>query len=279
MLAKYEELILFIMENFEMETEKIIKSFYEGYDEYGRLRSKHGMVEFVTTMSYIEKYLKKGDKVLEIGAGTGRYSHAIAQKGYCVDAIELVEHNIEIFKSNIVAGENITVKQGNALDLSYIKDNFYDITLLLGPMYHLFTVEDQKKALKEALRATKRDGKVFVAYCGSDATTVQFLFGKHMIKTAPYDVLVDTDTFKLSSTPQEIFALHRKEDIDELMKGLNAERLHFIGTDMATQYMREVVDEMDEEEYALYLKYILATCERQDLVGASNHLLDIFKKI
>ncbi len=261
------------------DTEKIIKSHYEAYDEDARLCSKHGMVEFITTMSYIEKYLKKDDCVLEIGAGTGRYSHAVAQKGHCVDAIELVEHNIEIFKRNTVAGEDITVRQGNALDLSCIKDNTYDITLLLGPMYHLFTVEEQRKTISEALRVTKRGGKVFVSYCGNDATVVQFLFGKSQTKTEPYNKLVDWNTFKLSSTPQEIFALHRKEDIDALMTGLPAKRLHFVGTDMATQYMREVVDAMDEEEYSLYLKYVLATCERSDLVGASNHLLDISEKL
>lgn len=262
-----------------MDTENILKLHYESYDEDGRLRSKHGMVEFVTTMHFIERYLKKGDKVLEIGAGTGRYSHAIAQKGYVVDAIELVEHNIEIFKSNTVEGENVSVRQGNAVDLSYVNDDSYDMTLLLGPMYHLFTVEEQRKAIEEALRVTKRGGKVFVSYCGNDATAVQFYFGKHMTKTEPFKTLADTDTFKLSSTPDVIFVLHRKEDIDALIEGLPVERLHFVGTDMATQYMRETIDEMDEDEYALYLKYVLATCERKDLIGASNHLLDILKKI
>ncbi len=261
------------------DTEKIIKSHYEAYDEDARFSSKHGMVEFITTMCYVEKYLKKGDAVLEIGAGTGRYSHAVAQKGHCVDSIELVEHNIEIFKRNTVAGEDVTVRQGNALDLSCLNDETYEITLLLGPMYHLFTVEEQKRAISEALRVTKRGGKVFVSYCGNDATAVQFLFGKHQTKIEPYCHLVDFDTFKLGSVPKVIFALHRKEDIDALMNGFPVKRLHFVGTDMATQYMREVVDEMDEEEYALYLKYVLATCERADLVGASNHFLDIFEKI
>ena len=50
-----------------------LREFYEGHDEDARLRSRHGMVEFLTTMRYIEKYLKIDDCVLEIGAGTGRY--------------------------------------------------------------------------------------------------------------------------------------------------------------------------------------------------------------
>ena len=262
-----------------MDTEKFLKLHYQSYDEDARLRSKSGKIEFITTMHYINRYLKEGYRVLEVGAGTGIYSHAIARKGYSVDAIELVEHNIDIFNRNTACGEKITVRQGNAVDLSYIEDEVYDITLLLGPMYHLFTVEEQRRALEEGLRVTKCGGKLFVAYCGNDATAVQFYFGKHMTKIQPFADLADKNTFKLNSIPELIFALHRREDIDVLIDGLNVKRLHFVGTDMATQYMREKVDEMDEEEYALYLKYVLATCERTDLVGASNHFLDILQKI
>ena len=67
------------------------------------------MVEYLTTMRYIEKYLRPGMRILEIGAATGRYSHALARQGYRVDAVELVEHNIEIFKQNTKPGENITI--------------------------------------------------------------------------------------------------------------------------------------------------------------------------
>ena len=120
-----------------METKDYLTNYYERYDEDGRLTSKHGIVEYITTMKYIEKYLQPGMKILEIGAATGRYSHALAQKGYRVDAVELIEHNIEIFKQNTIEGELITITQGNAMDLSEFESNTYDIVLLLGPMYHL----------------------------------------------------------------------------------------------------------------------------------------------
>lgn len=77
-----------------METTQYLVDFYNHYDEDCRLTSRHGTVEFLTTMRYIEKYLKSSDHILEIGAGTGRYSHTLARQGYTVNAIELVEHNI-----------------------------------------------------------------------------------------------------------------------------------------------------------------------------------------
>ena len=72
--------------------------------------------------------------------------------------VELVEHNIEMFRKNIQPDETITVTQGNALDLSDFSDSQYDITLLLGPLYHLYTKEDKRQALSEAIRVTKREG-------------------------------------------------------------------------------------------------------------------------
>src|SRR5699024_7320827 len=118
-------------QGYPMKTNPYLIDFYQSYDEDGRLTSRHGSVEFLTTMHYIEKYLSPGARILEIGAGTGRYSHALARRGYAVDAIELVPHNIEIFQKNTLAEETVTISRGNALALSVFADNQYDITLLL----------------------------------------------------------------------------------------------------------------------------------------------------
>ena len=93
-----------------METNQYLIDFYSSYDEDSRLSTlKHGTVEFLTTMRYIEKYIRQGDRVLEIGAATGRYSHTLARQGYTVDAVELVEHNIEVFRKNTLPDEKITI--------------------------------------------------------------------------------------------------------------------------------------------------------------------------
>ena len=87
-----------------MNANSYLIEFYNNYDEDNRLILKYGTIEFLTTMHYIEKYVKPGARILEIGAGTGRYSHALARQGYTVDAVELVEHNIDIFKKNTTPG-------------------------------------------------------------------------------------------------------------------------------------------------------------------------------
>lgn len=261
-----------------MERMEELKNYYTTHDEDARLASKSGMVEFLTTIRYVEKYLEPGMRILEIGAGTGRYAHYFARNGYAVDAVELLEHNIEVFKANTKANERITVQQGDAVNLQNIASEQYDITLLLGPMYHLYAEEDKISAMREAIRVTKKDGIVFAAYCNNDATVYQFGFLRGGFNSDARNHLIDFHTFKLSSTPKEVFTLYRREDVNALMRHFNTERLHYIGTDMLTRFIGSAVDAMDEKNFALYMKYHFCICERQDMVGATSHMLDIFRK-
>ncbi len=254
--------------------------FYNNYDEDKRLALKHGSVEFLTTMRYINKYIRPGHRVLEIGAGTGRYSHALARQGYSVDAVELVQHNMDVFRENTLPEENITIRQGNALDLSAFPDDKYDITLLLGPLYHLYSKEDKEQAIQEAIRVTKKGGVIFAAYVISDGCLLDEGFHRGNISVADYvrEGLLDSETFAAKSEPKDLFELVRKEDIDELMSIFPVTRLHYVATDGCALFMREAVDAMDEETFQLYLKYHFATCEREDLAGVTSHAIDIFQK-
>ena len=76
-----------------MSTRKeMITEFYDRSDENGRLeKSRHGQLEYVITMAYIHRFLNPGARVLEVGAGTGRYSIALAKEGFDVTAVEFVE--------------------------------------------------------------------------------------------------------------------------------------------------------------------------------------------
>ncbi len=261
-----------------MEITDRLEAYYSGYDEDGRLLRRHGQVEYLTTMRYIERYLRPGCRILEVGAGTGRYSHTLARAGYRVDAVELTEHNLSILRSNTLSGENLTAIRGNALDLHYFQENTFDLTLVLGPMYHLYTEADKQKALQEALRVTKPGGVVFAAYCMMDSAIVQYGFLRGGIHETLTLNMLDPVTFRTSSYPHDLFELYRAEDIDRLRTSLPVTQLHYVAADGYTNHMRQAVDAMDDDTFAIFLRYHFATCERRDLIGFSNHTLDIFRK-
>ncbi len=51
-----------------------VSALYDIFEEGTRLSSKATQVEFLTTIRQIEKHLKPGMKILDLGAGTGEYS-------------------------------------------------------------------------------------------------------------------------------------------------------------------------------------------------------------
>ena len=257
-----------------------LEEYYNHYNEEGRLLSRHGQVEYLTTMKYIRESLSglSDPAILEVGAGTGRYSVALAKQGLRVTAVELVEHNLELLRAKLDGSEALTAVQGNALDLSAFPDEGFDLTLLLGPMYHLYTNEDKLRALSEAVRVTKRGGHILVAYCMNEPTVVQYVFAQNHLREVTEQNMLRPD-WHCVSEPKEVFELIRSEEIAALDAEFPVERLKLVAADGATNYMRELIDAMDDETFSRWLDFHFATCERQDLIGASHHTLDILRKL
>ena len=256
-----------------------LEEYYNNYDEDGRLLSRHGQVEYLTTMKYIRESLAglSDPKILEVGAGTGRYSVTLAKQGLKVTAVELIPHNLEILKSKLDGTEPITALQGNALDLSRFADETFDLTLLLGPMYHLYSKEEKLQALSEAVRVTKSGGRILVAYCMNEPTVIQYVFGLNHLREV-MDLNMLTSDWHCISEPKDLFEMVRTEEIAELDAAVPVKRIKLVATDGATNYKREYIDAMDDETFSRWMEYHFAICERQDLIGASHHTLDILRK-
>lgn len=248
----------------------LVQEIYRRSDESARLsKSKAAEVEFHTTIRYIEKYLAKGSKILDIGAGAGAYSLYLSRKGYDVSALELSEDNIRAFKNKLTANDHIALVQGNALDLSQYEDHSFDIVLLMGPLYHLHSKNDKLRCIYEARRVCKETGVIFFGFISNDIVvlTMQQAHADYLLNGA-----YDKNTFKLYDFP---FVFHTLPRCRELLKEAGVKILHEIATDGVSELIQDTINALDDESYQQYLKYHFYLCEKPECLGMSNHLLFI----
>lgn len=255
----------------------IVKSFYEEVDEEQRLqKSRHGQLEFRTTMEYIHGLVFDRAKILEVGAGTGRYSIALAKEGYEVSAVELLENNLKVLKENGQDLENLQAFQGDALDLSRWEDNTFDMTLVLGPMYHLYEKEQIHKAIDEAIRVTKKNGVIFFAFLSVYA----ILFNNYLKENLQDGIEENfTESYEIRHFEEQLFTGYDIVEFEELFAGKEIEYLSTVAADSILELARKRTDfVMSDEDFEAFAKHHLATCEVRELLGSSSHLLYICRK-
>lgn len=256
--------------------EKNLVEYYNKFNEDKRLTRRHGMVEFHTTMFYIQKYLKnyENPEILDLGAATGAYSIPLSELGYSVTALELVKHNLMTLKKK---SNKIKSFQGNALDLSRFKEQSFDIVLIFGPMYHVMTEEEKITCLEEAKRVLKENGIIFISYYMNEYGIITHGFKDNHIKEAIRNNQID-ENFHIKPKKDDLFSFDRMEDIERYREKVGLKRIETIAQDGPSDYMRNILNSMDDETFSLFLEYHLKTCHRKELLGASSHVLDILKK-
>lgn len=257
--------------------EEMLAGFYDRSDEDSRLeKSRHGQLEYAATMAYIHRYVSTRTKVLEVGAGTGRYSIALAKEGFDVTAVELVESNLAILKENSRGLDSIRAYQGDAADLGQFAPNSFDLTLVLGPMYHLFSPEEVNRAIDEAIRVTKPGGMLFFAFLSIYALMYSnALYGSW----ASYREENFTPDLKVRRFPEQLFTGYDVCEFERLFDEKPVEHIATAAMDGPLEALEKRPDfSVSDEDFGAFVKWHLALAEKRELLGGSNHLLYICRK-
>ena len=248
-----------------------IERHYNKHPEDLRLQRRHGMVEFEVTMHHLHRFLMPGMQILDIGAGTGRYASALMAERYSVKAVELVKRNIDVFLKREPMAD---VVQGDARNMPFIADATADITLLLGPLYHLIGDEQKLMALNEAKRVTKPGGLIFVAYLMNEYSILSYCFDEERIADLMARGVVDNN-YHIRAQEDELYDYVRMEDVNRLNSMAGLRRVTVFSPDGAADYMRTRLNRMSEKTFRHFIEYQKTISERPDLIGAGSHIVDV----
>lgn len=256
---------------------EIVRGFYDRADEDRRLQSsRHGQLEYLTTMALIHRFADARSKVLEVGAGTGRYSIALAKEGLDVTAVELVESNLAVLRKNSSGIGNLRAFRGDATDLSRFADGTFDVTLSFGPMYHLYEPEEVDRAIDEAVRVTRPGGVLLFAFLSVFGILYANYFQGNWAAGQEENF---TDDYRVKHFREQLFTGYDVEEFEQLFRDKPVERITTAGTDGLLEAIEERPDfSIPDEDFGAFAQWYLAFCEKRELLGATNHLLYICRK-
>jgi len=148
----------------------VVRDYYAqfGPREWERLTSiGEGPIEFAVTCHWIDRYLPRGARVLDVGGGPGRYTLWLAERGHRVVLADLSPDLLALARDKIgesASSERVEeVVEVDARDLSRWPDSSFDAVLSLGPFYHLPEPKDRQLAAAEMRRVLKPRGHAYVA--------------------------------------------------------------------------------------------------------------------
>jgi ubiquinone/menaquinone biosynthesis C-methylase UbiE len=199
-----------------------IEHFYNRASEETRLDKGMGVFEFERIKSLIEKYISVSPcKIIDVGGGTGKYSEWLAKKGHQVHLVEPVDKHLKIARKRSHRLKNkFSVNKGESRRLEF-PNNFANLIILHGPLYHLQNKKDRDLSIREAKRVLKNDGLILGFAINYTASTLVGLLNGLIHKKPFFEMCKEELTTGIHNPPDEFPWLlaegfyHRPEQLKE----------------------------------------------------------------
>jgi ubiquinone/menaquinone biosynthesis C-methylase UbiE len=263
-----------------------IVDYYTQFDEWGRLDREP--IEFLVNWHYIRSCLPAQGHILDIGAGPGKYSMALAQHGYEVTLADLTPRLVDIARDK---AEQLGVSQqfrgfhvADATDLSRYEDEAFDAALMLGPLYHLQEEADRSRAVSELHRVTKRGGLVFVAIMTRTRHLMTSLASPEQWKPnhEPEGIAAFEQTGKFNHTDTGRFTgayYYEIDAIEPFMEAHGFRGMQLIGSSSIAGGMQgeklAYWQSFGEERFRTIMNLVYREAANRFNLGTSSHLLYI----
>lgn len=268
---------------------KEVQNYYDenAHQEWERLNTPYSMIEFTTTMHLVDKYFPKTGRILDIGAGPGRYSLALADKGYSMSLLDISQKELELAEKHFEEA-NLQAEGFHCLcgmELSDFATSSFDGILVLGPLYHLHTKEERDTVINEVHRILKPGGTAIMAYINTlgvlRASAIESpaeFADNHLEKMdqmlSGNVALTHNEGFTAAYFTTAEGALEEvKRSPFEIVSHAGAESF-LSGMHLAIRRLKEE----SEETYSRYLDMAAKTCEHPAYRHATEHLNIVVRK-
>lgn len=251
-------------------------------DEWERL-NKH-KAEFEITKSYLDRFIRPGDTVLDVGGGPGRYSLYLAAKGCDVTLYDLSPANVAFALNKAESmGLNITGICGDARHADRHINKTFDHVLIMGPLYHLTSETDRATAVNACLNLLKDGGLMYASFISSFAGVIYYLKHGVDVTTLPpeeieymYDAASGKDYSGMAFT-KAYFA--NAENIVPFFDSFGLKKECFFGQEGIISPCEEQVNSLPEPAFKEWIEISKRACENPKFINYSEHFMYIGRKV
>lgn len=138
------------------EANKILEENRQTYNEvageFNRTRNKYDPM-----IDELKGYIKDGERVLDLGCGSGRLYQLFTNKNIDYIGVDFAENLVKIAKEKY--GDYFEVADILSLPFS---DQYFDSVWSIAVLHHIPTIELRKRALGEIKRVLRPGGRVIV---------------------------------------------------------------------------------------------------------------------
>ena len=263
-----------------------VREFYDQGAEYEWARLEQHPFEFLLTTWMMDKYIRPGDSVLDIGGGPGRYSIYFARKGCAVTLAELSGGNVALAKQKAAeAGVTLAAHAVNCLELEELDLGQFDHVFLMGPLYHLMDEADRVRAVELALKRLRPGGKLYVSFIMVIGGVLydlqhagQIVIDRAMPEADPFfDAVAEGRDFPNRIGFTTNYMYHQR-NILPFMERFGLEKLHFFGQEGILAPNYKDILARSPEEVAQWVELAKKYLEVPELLAFSEHAMYIGQK-
>ena len=263
-----------------------VRAYYDENTEKEWLRMERHPFEFLLTQWMMDKYIKPGDTVLDIGGGPGRYSLYYREKGCPVTLLDLSPGNIAWAKKEADArGLTLDARVCNCLELEGQDLPLYDHVLLMGPLYHLTDAGEQRRAVELALRQLKPGGVFYCSFILDFAGLIYDMsYGPGILPQDLADpatgALIDSITQRtLYRGPAFTSACFiNQAQIEPFMAPFGLKKLHLFGQEGILSPLEQRIKTYPQEEIDLWVETAKKLLELPEFLSWAQHAMYIGRK-
>ncbi len=270
--------------------QRIARYFDElGEREWERLEADApAWVSFHVHRHYLKLYVGAGDRVLEAGAGAGRFTIELASLGAEVTVGDLSEGQLRLNREKVreagIEGGLAGWELLDILDLSrFAAESFDAVVCYGGPLSYVFDGAD--RAMEEMLRVTKRGGHVLLSVMSLGGATRMFLGSVYDLyrEVGMEEVrrVVDTgDLHGVASRSGHHCRMYRWADLEALLDRHPCEIVAASAANFLSVQNEALLEEVrgDEGFWKTLLEWEIGFCGQPGALDAGTHIIAVVRR-